>query len=292
MRDYIIISDYMDNERYSSSFNKLSMEIFESDPEKWYEKNLYYNRCNFYSCLYEDQVVASISVNKMDLLVDGQKKTALQLSGIMTHLDHRNKGLSSALINHIIEKYENEYDIIYLFANDSVLNFYQKFGFKQIIEGAYELDANEINRKESMIRKLKIHDENDCNTILRIIENRQPISKKLGVFNDLWPIHIFCMYVHNDDMYYLTDEDTIVIATREDSCVHLYDVLSLTHIDLDNIIEKIVTIDDDKIEFHFIPESNKYNILKISKERPDDWLFVRSNNTSFNEVLFPITSQT
>ena len=175
---------------------------------------------------------------------------------------------------------------------DSVLNFYPKFGFKQIIEGAYELDVNQIKRKETMIKKLKTDDENDCNIILRIIENRQPVCKKLGVFNDLWPLHLFCMYLHNDDMYYLEDEDTIVIATREDGYLHVYDVLSLTTIDLDGIIEKIVTSDDKKIEFHFIPESNKYNILKISKERPDNWLFVRSNNTSLNEVLFPLTSQT
>jgi hypothetical protein len=49
MNDYTIISDYMDNEKYRLSFNKLSMDIFESNPEKWYEKNLYYNKCIFYS---------------------------------------------------------------------------------------------------------------------------------------------------------------------------------------------------------------------------------------------------
>lgn len=268
------------------------MDTFKTDAETWYKKNLYYNRCTFYSCLFEDEVVAAISVNKMDLIIEGQKKTALQLAGIMTHPDHRNKGLSASLINHILEKFENEYDIIYLFANDSVLSFYSKFGFKQIIEGAYELDINQINRKETMIKKLKTDDENDCNTILRIINNRQPVSRKMGVFNDLWPLHLFCMYVHNEDMYYLEDEDTIVIATREDGCVHIYDVLSLTPINLDSIIEKIVTPEDKKIEFHFIPESNKYNIVKVSKEREDDWLFVRSKNTSFEEVLFPMTSQT
>ncbi|PRR81185.1 GNAT family N-acetyltransferase [Clostridium vincentii] len=291
MNDYTIISNYMDNEKYRLSFNKLSMDIFESNPEQWYEKNLYYNKCIFYSYIYDDKVVSNISVNMMDLIVDGHKKTALQLSGIMTHPDHRNKGLSASLINYIIEKYENEYDIIYLFAEDSVLNFYTKFGINQIIEDSYKLDANLINRTETMIKKLKTDDENDCNTILRIIENRQPVSKKLGVYDDLWPLHIFCMYVYTDDMYYLEDEDTIVIANREDGCLHIYDVISLTSINIDSIIEKIVSSDDEKIEFHFIPESNKYNILKVSKERPDDWLFVRSNNTTFKEILFPLTSQ-
>jgi len=291
MNDYTIISNYMDDEKYRLSFNKLSMDIFASNPEKWYEKNLYYNKCILYSYIYDDKVVANISVNIMDLIVDGYKKTALQLSGIMTHPDHRKKGLSASLINYIIEKYENEYDIIYLFAEDSVLNFYTKFGFKQIIEDSYELDTNLIHRTETKIKNLKTDDENDCKIILKIIKKRQPVSKKLGVYDDLWPLHIFCMYVYTDDMYYLEDEDTIVIANREDGCLHIYDVVSLTPIDIDSIIEKIVSIDDEKIEFHFIPESNKYNILKVSKERPDDWLFVRSNNTTFKEVLFPLTSQ-
>lgn len=149
------------------------MDIFGTDSEKWYEKNLYYNRFILYSYLYKDEVIATISVNKMDLLVDGFKKTALQLSGVMTHPDHRNKGLSTSLINHIIEKYENDYDMIFIFAKD----------------------INQINRKENMMRKLNTDDENDCNIILRIIKNRQPVSQKLGVFNDLWPLHIFCMYI-------------------------------------------------------------------------------------------------
>jgi hypothetical protein len=70
-------------------------------------------------------------------------------------------------------KYENEYDIIYLFAENSVLSFYTKFGFKQIIEDSYELDTNQINKKEIVIKKLEINDENDCNTILRIIKNKK-----------------------------------------------------------------------------------------------------------------------
>lgn len=102
----------------------------------------------------------------------------------------------------------------------------------------------------------------------------------------------YFLYVYKDDIYYLEDKDIIVIASREDGWLHIYDVLSLTPINLDCIIENIVTPDDKKIEFHFVPESNKYNIHKFSKERPDEWLFVRSNNTSLNEILFPLTSQT
>lgn len=42
----------------------------------------------------------------------------------MTHPDYRNQGLAAKLLNHIIGKYEKEYDYIYLFANETVLDFY------------------------------------------------------------------------------------------------------------------------------------------------------------------------
>ncbi|MFA6941771.1 MAG: GNAT family N-acetyltransferase [Clostridiaceae bacterium] len=77
----------------------------------------------------------------------------------MTNPDFRNRGLAAALINHIIEKYEKEYDFIYLFANATVLDFYPKFGFMKAVESTYTMDTAQIKRKESsfilsLIRKI------------------------------------------------------------------------------------------------------------------------------------------
>lgn len=40
-------------------------------------------------------------------------------------------------MKHIIEKYEKDYDFIYSFANDTVLEFYPKFDFGQVQESNY-----------------------------------------------------------------------------------------------------------------------------------------------------------
>lgn len=79
---------------------------------------------------------------------------------------------------------------------------------------------------------------------------------------------------------------------REEEKLHIYDVISLKPINLDNIIKKIITSSDTIIEFHFIPELNKYNISKSFREAMDDTLFVNSKNNFLKEVLFPITSHT
>lgn len=292
MRKYKMISNYMDNEKYRLSFNKLAANTFGLDFEDWYKNKLFYDRYICYSFAYGDEVIANISINKMDLIIKDQKKKALQIGTVMTHPEHRNQGLSAALMKHIIEKYENDYDIIYLFANDSVLNFYPKFGFKKTEEYFYELDAAQINKKQNRIRKLNKENEEDYNIILRLAENRQPVSKKLGIYNDIWPLLVYCLYEYSNDLYYLEDEDIILIAEREENRLHIYDVLSLEPFNLDDIIEKVVLESDKIIEIHFVPELMKYNVFKGYKQRENDTLFVRSTEDLPEEILFPMTSHT
>lgn len=41
-------------------------------------------------------------------------------------------------MNKVLEEYENKYDYMYLFANESVLDFYHKFGFKPVEEHLFQ----------------------------------------------------------------------------------------------------------------------------------------------------------
>lgn len=93
MNEYIMISDYMDKEKYRASFNKLAMNTFGLDFEDWYKRKLYHNRYIYYSYIHKDEVIANVSINKMNLIVEGKSKKAIQLGTVMTHPDYRNKGL-------------------------------------------------------------------------------------------------------------------------------------------------------------------------------------------------------
>jgi len=290
--EYTMISDYLDKDKYRHSYNKLAISTFSLDFEKWYKKELFYNRYICYSYIKEDEVIANVSINKMNLVVEGENKKAIQLGTVMTHPEYRNNGLSSSLIKHIIEKYENDQDIIYLFANDSVLDFYPKFGFEKVIESAYELDTSQLQRQEISIRKLNIENKADYKLVLRLATNRRPISQNLGVHKDIWPLLAYCFFEYNEDLDYLEDEDIIVISKRKEGILHIYDVLSLKPFELDKVLEKISMSTDRKLEFHFIPELRKYKANTSLMEKADDTLFIRSKNTLLKEVLFPLTSHT
>ncbi|MBU3812230.1 MAG: GNAT family N-acetyltransferase [Candidatus Niameybacter stercoravium] len=286
-----IVSDYFENEGYRKSFNQLAKETFGLDFETWYKDDAYKGKYISYAYIINEQVVANISINKMHLIVKGKPINAIQIGTVMTHPDYRRRGLSGKLMHHVLAQYE-EYDLIYLFANDTVLDFYPKFGFSRVEEMAYYLKASQVEKRRGSIRLLNLENEKDRILIETKVRNRVPISKILGVYEDEWPLGVYCKNEYSKHLYYIENQSCIVIAERIEGMLHLYDVLSEEPIQLDKLIEHMVQANDEEIEFHFVPDLSKYKVVKKLCHREDDTLFVKGAGLADLEVIFPMTSHT
>ncbi|MEG1480839.1 GNAT family N-acetyltransferase [Clostridium sp.] len=288
-----LISDYKNNEKYRKSFSNLAKNTFGLNFERWFQEGYCNDNYISYSYIDNDEVIANVSINKFTVIVDGKINNAIQLGTVMTDKLYRNEGLIRSLMNEIFKIYEKDSNFIYLFANDSVLNFYPKFGFKKVVESTYEIDLEEVDLVETNIRKLDVTCSQDHIIINRLCETRVPISNQLGIVNDKWPLKVYCNFMYSDNIYYINEDDCIIILSRYNGIINLYDILSESKINLDTIIEKVVCNTDKKIIINFIPNCKKYKVKKGIKEEDDDTLFVRSNVELFNgEVLFPNTSHT
>src|SRR5690606_15281734 len=144
-------------------------------------------------------------------------------------------------------------DFMFLYANDRVINFYQKLGFKKVSEKGFTLDTSFISSQPTNIKILRPDRKEDQFILSRLMKNRKPVSHQLGILNDKWPLATFCLDHECDflERYYLSEKDIIVLASREQGGIlHLYDVISQHEIDLDDIVEKMVANADRYIEFH------------------------------------------
>jgi len=295
MEQFKVISNYMENDKYRKRFNELAIKTFSINFDEWYKEGYLGEEYINYSFLCENKVVANVSVNKFNIICNGKLKKAIQLGTVMTDENYRNKGLIRKLMDKVLKEYEY-YDLIYLFANDSVLDFYPKFGFKRVIEGKYQMDIKEVNELElnnDKVIKLDLKNEEHKIITKRLTENRVPISRKLGVVNDSWPLKLCCNYGFREDLYYIKEEDTIIILRRENNVVNLFDVLSEDDFDLDNIISKVIRKEDKSIQFNFIPKSKKYKIQFELEENTEDTLFVKEGKGNLEDgILFPKTSHT
>lgn len=119
---YEIVKHYRDDPALRASFNALAEKTFGLNFEGWYQNGFWQDNYEPYSVVLEGRVVANVSVNRTDLVIRGERKKVLQLGTVMTDEAHRNQGMIRAIMERIGKDYP-DVDGIYLFANDSVVDF-------------------------------------------------------------------------------------------------------------------------------------------------------------------------
>jgi predicted N-acetyltransferase YhbS len=264
-----LVSHYRENEVLRNSFIQLAADIFGIDFTSWHEKGYWGDRYIPFSFADGDRIVANVSVNELDFIIEGKSYKAIQIGTVMTDPDYRNKGLSASLMNHVLDVYQGKYDFMYLFANDSVLNFYPKFGFEEVEEYQY---AAKITAGQSGFgfRKLELAD--DLDLIEKIVYGRVPVSKTFSTANSSGITMYHILNVFTDHLYYHAEKDAIVIFTRENGTVQLYDVISSSPIKINDTIAFFGSLDE--IQFHFTPDDSDFQYHRVPFKR-DGALFIK-----------------
>ncbi|WP_314585748.1 GNAT family N-acetyltransferase [Paenibacillus terrigena] len=289
MQEPRFVKDYKHDEVLRKSFSELAHSTFEISFEEWYRKGFWNERYMPYSFAQGDQVVANVSVNQLDLVIDGDKKSAIQIGTVMTHPDYRGQGLSTSLMNKVIEDYEHQYDVMYLFANDSVLDFYPKFGFKAVEEHLFTMDFTPSELEPTGIRKLNVSRAEDLHLIYQFVSERLPVSKRLGTDHTQGIFMFYGLNVFREDMYYLEEENVIVVYKKENHHMDIFDMVHTQEIHTQDILTKIAGRDTKKITFHYTPDDPD---LVLNKASYPGGLFVRTNGDHHYpvHVKHPMTS--
>ncbi|EFQ2719464.1 GNAT family N-acetyltransferase, partial [Listeria monocytogenes] len=204
--------------------------------------------------------------------------------------NYRGQGLAKNLLNHVIAKYEDQYDFLYLFANDTVLDFYPKFGFERIEESSFTVDACNLKKKASKLKKLNPDNKTDFQLISRIVSKRAPLSNILDVKESEDLLMFYVLIALKNELYYLEELDVIILMEQEGTDLYVLDILSTKKLDVVEVLSYLSTKKIETIHLLFTPEKSKYIDAAYIIET-EDMLFVRPNVlTSENYFLFPATS--
>ncbi|EAF3489521.1 GNAT family N-acetyltransferase [Listeria monocytogenes] len=288
--NYEMISDYKDNKMYRDSFNKLAESTFDINFEEWFRSGFWNDKYVCYSYIDNNEVISNVSINKMNLIYQGENYSALQIGTVMTHPNYRGQGLAKNLLNHVIAKYEDQYDFLYLFANDTVLDFYPKFGFERIEESSFTVDACNLKKKASKLKKLNPDNKTDFQLISRIVSERAPLSNILDVKESEDLLMFYVLIALKNELYYLEELDVIVLMEQEGTDLYVLDILSTKKLDVVEVLSYLSTKKIETIHLLFTPEKSKYIDAAYIIET-EDMLFVRPNVLkSENYFLFPATS--
>lgn len=288
-KEYQFVVGYGKNNELRKGLNDLTKKIFGFNFEQWYQDGYWKNQYIPYSFIDGDKTVSNVSVNLMDFKVFGEEKRYIQLGTVMTDPDYREQGLSRVLCERAIADYRDKCDLIYLFANNSVLGFYPKFGFKEVKQCQCVKKADAIHTDVS-VKKLTMSDLNNRSFLIDKVTNAIPISK-VSMRANAELIMFYCTIFMKNNVYYLDDYDAVIIAGFTEDTLKVMDIFCTKDIPLDSILNALANESVNRINLFFTPQdTSSYETILFEG---DETLFAMGKDLLLlksNQFMFPILS--
>ena len=273
-----------------TSLNNLTSTTYGFDFEQWYQDGYWKDRYIPYSIVDGNNVVSNISVNVIEFLVMGEKRTYIQIGTVMTEKEYRNKGLNRFLMEKVLEEWRGVCDLIYLFANNSVLDFYPKFGFKFVHEYQYSKEVIPENSAFDFV-KLNMSDEKDKDFLFNKVNQAFHFSQ-LSMNDNASLVMFYCTSFMDQNVYYIKAFDAIVIAEFNDSILCINDIFCEKEIVLNDIILSMINKEIKKVILGFTPKDTMlFDETVLNQE--DSTLFILDDKWCVfdnKRIRFPVLS--
>ncbi|HEY2421140.1 MAG TPA: GNAT family N-acetyltransferase [Neobacillus sp.] len=287
MKTYKFIKDYKNNNIYRLSFNKLAKKTFGIDFEEWYQQGFWNDNYMCYSYVNNNEVISNVSLNTMELIINGKVQKAIQIGTVMTDPEYRRQGLAYQLLSKVLADYDHLYDLYFLAADAEAVPLYQKCGFTSNDENQYVIDLKGYQLIDEPLEKCIV----PPNMMLEIKKQSLPLSNILSARGDE---HVLMFYytLGFRDLVHRPQDDVYTIFKIDGDQLHLYDILSPWKVNLQELVELITPKNVKTVVCHFTPDQSIKN-LKVAVDTSSNWMIRTTTNKGFPTLVrFPRISQT
>ena len=272
------------------SFDELARSTFDISFEAWHDAGWWTDRYRPYALAEGRRVLANASVNLMSLVrPDGQRRNLLQLGTVMTDPARRNQGLARRLMETILEEWTGRVDGFFLFANDSVLDFYPKFGFERRPEYQY---WQPWTRRPAAggLRRLDLSLAADVELLRRLYQGGNPWSA-LSSADNFGLLMFYGLGPLKDFFRYSEALDAVFVAAEEDGELLCFEALGRPDVNLTDLLSLAAGPATTRLTMGFTPiQTDGWLAHPLAG---DEALFVRGwSGHEFlkNKLRFPLLS--
>ena len=203
-----------------ASFNRLTREVFGFDFEKWHAQGYWTDSLTSYRpnmLLDGGAVVANVSETRLRFSLDGRFYDCIQLGTVMTDPAYRGRGLSRRLMETVLAQ---DCDLFYLYANDSVLDFYPKFGFRRVREYAFSCAAPQ---SQGAAVRADMTDRSAREKLIARYAQGNPFSA-VESDSQIGLLMFYCAGFMKDSVYFMDDLSAAAVAEYDGNTMTLCDV--------------------------------------------------------------------
>ena len=290
-REYRFETSYQHNDEMRQSFDSLAQLCFDGlSLERWYQNGCWTQNSVPYTLFDREQAVSNIFVHKMYFLLDQTPRCFVQLGTVMTHPDYRGQGLLRFLMERVLDDWKERCDGVFLYANDTVLDFYPKFGFSQSTEWEVQ---KPILPHGGKVRKLHLAHPEDRALLLEKSQVPNPFSA-LAILKSNTTVQFHCDYFLSENIFYLEDFDAVAVAEQQGDTLFCYDIFCGPGHSLDEMLATLAAPQTAFVKLGFSPlHPEGYQMAPVSE---GDAPFVLSKNGEGifkgQKLRFPLLSHT
>lgn len=270
-------------QEYKDQLNDLMSDIFGFTFKPWHDRGFWQEPYQTFSIIENGKMLSSIGVFHMDLMVGGKHIEAMQIGGVATREEHRGKGLSRMLMDCIFSLYPKKPS--FLFANDSVVHFYPKFGYVPLAEQQPFLTCK-LSKGSGMV-KLDMEDEK----VDRYLKINRLISNAFDCLN-AYTLHWFhILNGYAEDLYEIPELGVMLIASQEDDKLCLNGVFSPRPVSFGQLMPCLSFDGVETVSFGFNPDGLDVHYEMRSLVTEDSTLFVLGF-PDFGKAMIPFMLRT
>ena len=255
-------ADYIADADSRAAYNRLLKKEWPIPFEDWDRLGLW-DGIRPFSFFCGGEAVANVSIAEIALIRDGRPCRAVQVGGVIVDPAYRGRGLARELTQRAFAACPDD-TLFLLYAHNKVYRFYEQFGFARVAETLFAADIAAVPPAAGGARKLDLDDPADFELLRDLVQNRAPVSQRLGVRGG-WPLYTFNVLFNDDicaigdNVLYIEALDAAVVCARAPIAgqrrLRLVDVIGRRVPSLDELLPFIVGEQDREVEFRFTPDS-------------------------------------
>ncbi|WP_158961744.1 GNAT family N-acetyltransferase [Myroides fluvii] len=279
-KTYTLHIAYQNQEQLRKAFNTMTFDFWEFTFESYYQSGYWNDTCVIFSLFEGETIVAHTTLSLFTTKTPNKELYLGQLGTVMTQPTHTQQGLSRFLMEYIFDAYRGQLDGYFLFANNTVLDFYPKFGFSKVPE----FQATKMLEKQPSDYQVQRLDLN-ANQDLQLFQHYITKGKTACRFDtqNYGLAHFYCYanpaFGFSDSIYVIPELKTLLIAQQEEGNLLIFQAYYLDQNQLDKAFHALATENTTRITLGYTPISGDYTFVPYKEE--DLTLFVTSTLVPF-----------
>lgn len=235
-------------------------------------------------------IVANASLQRMNIVLRGESITGWQLGAVGVVPQWRGQGLQRRIMQSLLSSVA-EQDFVFLFANDTVLDFYPLFGFRRVVESVFAAEHS-VEPAGEPLRALSIDRAEDRALLARVAAAAAPTTLEFGARDYGGVLLWYWANFYDGCFYYCEAEDAIIVAEHDGVILRICDVLARAMFDLRPYLPRIAKAAARRVEFGFTPGA-WWPEARAVADYADSPLFVRGERAlPVAQFKFPMLAQT